>query len=153
MITNTTKEALLAQSTAKIFCSVLRITGTGIEFCFVDNNGSVNISGTVYSPRGFDFSPPDPQSDDGTSTVTIEDVDRDLMYVLQETEDPVSIAIGYIRFDDPSVYIDGPYDYNLENLTSSGDGSLKLELSKQSRLGFSASRIAYTATEFPGLFG
>lgn len=153
MITTSTKQAILAPSTDKVFCNVLKIIGTGFEFRFIDNNEQVAINGEVFLPKGFDYTPADPQADDATSSVKIEDVDRQIIQALQETLEPVSVSVGLIQFDVPDTYLENPVEFKLDLVSAPGDGSVVLELAKQGFLGYSASSLSYDATNFPGLFG
>ena len=153
MITTTNKQEILALSTDKIFCNVLKIIGTNFAFRFVDNNQPIVIGGEAFLPKGFDYTPANPHADDATSNVKIEDVDRQIIQALQETLDPVEVSVGLIQFDVPDTYLESPVEFKLDSASAPGDGSVVLELAKQGFLGYLASSLSYDATNFPGLFG
>lgn len=153
MISSSTRKEFFAPSTDKLFCNILKIAGTGFEFRFIDNNEQIIISTEVFLPKGFDYTPADPQADDATSSVKIEDVDRQIIQELQETLNPVTISIGLVQFDVPGTYLESPIEFDLDSVSAPGDGSITLELAKKGLLGYSASGTAYDATNFPGLFG
>ncbi|WP_319758162.1 hypothetical protein [uncultured Sphaerochaeta sp.] len=153
MITLSTKQEILAPSSEKIFCNVLKIIGTGFVFRFIDNNEQAVISGEEFLPKGFDYTPADPQADDATSNIKIEDIDRQIIQALQETLDPVTVSVGLIQFDVPDTYLENPVEFMLDSVSAPGDGSVILELAKKGLLGYTASGTAYDATNFPGLFG
>lgn len=153
MITNTTKKELLAQETGEVFCNLLVLShpSWSMPLRFVDDTQGITIGGVAYEAKGFDFTPPDADASDATATVEIEDVDRRIMTVLQRSEDAPEITLSCVRRSEPDTPVDGPYSYDLSNLSAGGKGTLKLSLVRKSALSYNASPASYTNINFPGL--
>lgn len=156
-ITQEARKAVYNQNCSKVFCNILSIEHPSLDspLRYIDNTQGVTSGDMVYEPRGFDFTPPSPDSEDDSATIAIDDVDRVLSKAFQTMERGCAeTSVSMIRFDEPDVVIDGPYRYKVIGFTkSSASGQVRLSLSRLAPLDANASRAKYTASEFPGLYG
>lgn len=156
-ITQETRKAIYDQNCSKVFCNILKIEhdSIGEPLRFADNNRKIVFGGFPYEPRGFDFTPPAPHSEDAAASISIDDVDRVLARFFQSIESGCAIlSICLIRADEPDVVMDGPYRYSVTGFRkASASGQATLSLSRMMPLDANASGTRYTAASFPGLYG
>lgn len=156
-ITQETRRAVYGQDCRKVFCNILRIDHAGLAapLGFIDNTRGVTSGGMPYEPRGFDFTPPAPDSEDSSATIAIDDVDRVLARAFQTIEGgSAEVSVSMIRFDEPDITVDGPYRYKAIGFSkSSSSGQARISLSRLMPLDANASRVRYAPSTFPGLYG
>ncbi|MBR5098370.1 MAG: DUF1833 family protein [Spirochaetales bacterium] len=157
IITQETRKAIYDQNCSKVFCNIMKIEHDDLEnpLRFIDNTQGIVFGGYEYEPRGFDFTPPAPQSEDAAANISIDDTDRVLARAFQSIGSGCAIlSICLIRADDPDVVMDGPYRYKVTGFRkASATGQATLALSRLMPLDANASGTKYTAMTFPGLYG
>lgn len=153
MITADTKRILFSHNITEVFANFLVIQTSSRTLRFIDNAESFTFEDNIYKAKPFDFTPEDPSSSDSTASISIEDVEREITELIQETNETPKITVFCLRLSDVDNYIDGPTEYKVQNVSvQSKDNKVNLSLSKQSQLSYTASSHSYSNLLFPGLF-
>jgi len=118
-MTATAKAALFAQQTSEIFLPILDISHTDFDDTFrvVLNTESVTSNGNTYEPFPFLIDMPD-ETDDGSPnvTLTICNVDQQIVELLRSVSDSVTIELNIILESDPDTVEAGPFTFDLLNI-------------------------------------
>ena len=149
MNSNTVSE-ILKESSGAVISEIIEITWDGGSLRYVNNTEGIEIGDEYYTPTGFSFTPPDGTG--GSGTLEIDDTDGTLTYILQE-KDTISVSVALIDMDEPEPFLEGPLSFDIEEASSSSDGSCRLTLSSRSKLSYGLSKLTYSTTIFPGLYG
>ena len=147
---DTTIRELQAESSDICVTEIVTISWEDGEKRLINNNEALTVNGMEYAPCGLSFNPPSGEGRDGE--LSVDDTDGELTYTLQ-LKDKASVSISLIDIDDPEEPLDGPVEFDVSSFRSSSDGTCTLTLSSRSRLSYGLSKLTYSTTIFPGLFG
>ena len=149
-MTDDTILELEAESSAICVTEIAVLEWDSGEKRLINNNASITIGGKEYEPCGMSFTPPSTEGRDGE--LAIDDTDGSITYALQES-DSAHVTISLIDTADPDTILDGPVDFDIESFSSTSEGTCTLTLSSHSRLSYGLSKLTYSTSIFPGLFG
>jgi hypothetical protein len=141
------------EHSSKIFTQLLEIVGEDFSFYFINDNLELVVNDITYKPCNFTYIPSEPEAIDSNSQIEIDDIDKKLTYYLQKTTKPIEIKIALIDRDNPSVYIDGPYNNKVSNIKIPSNSLITIELISNNRLSYKIGNSSYNNINFPGLFG
>ena len=141
---------LQAESSSICVTEIVVIAWDDGEKRLINNNASLTIGNEVYEPCGLSFNPPSSEGRDGE--ISIDDTSGELTYILQLKE-KATVTVTLIDTAEPDDPLDGPVTFDVDQFTSSSDGSCTLTLSARSRLSYGLSKLTYSSQIFPGLFG
>ncbi|MFA6870346.1 MAG: hypothetical protein WCQ63_05135 [Methanomethylophilus sp.] len=147
------RKEVFAPASSKVYPMICQITGEGFAYRIIQDNVDHVIGGETFYGTDFSYNPPNPNADDSTSQISIDDTDRKLISLIASFSGDITVTFGIIDEDDPTSYLDGPFEHTVTSKSYTSSGKITLKLSALSRLGYTASRYSYSSSEFPGLIG
>lgn len=151
-VSASTREALQASQTDKIFLPLLRIYSDELaeDLYFVQNTENIISNGNTYIAASFSMSlPVQEEGKVQDTTLTISGVNRQITELIRSITSPLDIEMTIIRSDTPDTLEAGPWDFKLRSVTynvNSISGSLLYETSLRKYI----STIRVTNQSFPG---
>lgn len=152
MINEDLKRTILSEVVSDVICDFIELKAGDKVLRYVSNTENVLIGTDVYIVNSFDIVSGDPQSPDAQVSLTLTDIDREIIQMVQ-TASSIEVKVFSAPVNNPSHYLEGPYLYSVSSTSvSSATQEVSITLSKRSVLSFNASSITYNTRNFPGLF-
>lgn len=123
------------------------------ELRYVNDTVAATIGGKRYEPATFSISPGEVGATDGTTDLTIADIERTLTAFVQNASSRIEVEVSTCALSSPDEPLDGPVSYVVRNAhVVSATDEVTLSLGRSSQLAYNASCHSYSNRLFPGLY-
>lgn len=152
MINEALKRTILSEVISDVICDFIELKAGDKVLRYVSNTENVLIGTDVYVANSFDIASGDPAAPDSQISITLTDIDRELIEVVQSAAN-IEVSVFSAPISDTARFLEGPYLYTVGSAdVKSASQEVTLTLARKSVLSFNASATTYNTRTFPGLF-